>query len=240
MNNILKAGKVASLILRKLKKIITIGIKTKDIALFAENFILQNYPDYKLACKGYQSFPSFLCVSVNDEIVHGVPSDRIVKEGDVIKVDLVIEYNGWYADTAKTYIIGKTNKTTRRLVKTTYNALINAIKQTKPGNTIGDISYAIQSISESKGFSVMREYSGHGIGKDIHLPPKIPCFGNRGEGEKLKEGMILAIEPMLFMNKPDIEIDKDGWTVKSKDKGLTAHFEHTIMITKNKPIIITK
>ena len=234
-----KAGKVASIILAKLKKIIKPGITGIDINNFAEDFVRRHYPGFNLSSKGYQGFPASLCVSVNEEIIHGVPSRRIIKNGDLVKVDIVVDRQGWFADTAMTYIVGKVNPGVKELVKTTRTALYKAIQAARPGNTTGDLGYVIQGCVEKEGFSVMKEFCGHGIGKEMHMEPDIPNFGKKGEGQILKEGMAIAIEPMAFMGKSDITIADDQWTVKAKDNSLTAHFEHTVLITKNRPVIIT-
>jgi len=235
-----KAGKIASKILVKLRKIIKEGITGVDINAFAERFINRHYPESNLSSKGYNGFPASLCVSINEEIIHGIPSQRIIKQGDLVKVDLVVDYKGWFADTAMTYIVGKVGPDKRRLVEITRGALYEAIKVARPGNTTGDLGYIIQNCVEKEGFTVMEKYHGHGIGRKMHMEPAIPNFGKRGEGEILREGTAIAIETMVFMGRSDIEIADDGWTVKSKDNSLTAHFEHTVLITKNKPLIVTK
>ena len=234
-----KAGKVASRILLELQKIIKQGITGVDINNFAEDFISRYYPRFHLSSKGYNGFPASLCVSVNEEIVHGVPSQKIIKNGDLVTVDIVVDYQGWFADTATTYMIGRVSPKAKKLVETTKLALYEAIKAARPGNTVGDLGYIIQNCVEKEGLSVMKKFCGHGIGREMHMEPAIPNFGKKGEGKKLKEGMSIAIETMVFMGKSDIETTDDGWTVKSSDNSLTAHFEHTVLITKNEPLIIT-
>lgn len=234
-----KAGKVAYRILSELGSIIKEGITGIDINDFAEDLIIRYYPDFNLSSKGYNGFPASLCVSVNEEIIHGIPSKRIIKNGDLVKVDIVVDHQGWFADTAMTYMVGNVSLEAKKLVKTTRNALYKAIKAAKQGNTTGDLGHIIQNCVRKRGFSVIKEFGGHGIGKEMHMEPSIPNFGKRGEGLKLIEGMTVAIETMVFAGKSDIEIADDGWTVKSKDNSLTAHFEHTVLITKNKPVIIT-
>ncbi len=241
MNTKIKlAGRVAHNLLDEIGTIIRYGISTEDINNHAETVISGCYPECTLACKNYKGFPKSICTSINEEIIHGIPSsEKNITNWDLVKVDLVVEYQGWYADTARTFIVGKGNKLSRKLVKTTRKALYEAIKIARPGSTTGDIGYLIQQYANKAGFSVMKKYGGHGIGTKIHTNPFIPCYGTKGSGETLKEGMIITIEPMLFVGNSDIETGKDGWTVKSKDNSLTAHFEHTILITKNKPLIIT-
>ena len=234
-----KAGKVASRILLELQKIIKPGITGVDINNFAEDFISRYYPGFHLSSKGYNGFPASLCVSVNEEIVHGVPSQKIIKNGDLVTVDIVVDYQGWFADTAMTYMVGRVSPEAKKLVETTKLALYKAIKMARPGNTVGDLGYIIQNCVEKEDLSVMKKFCGHGIGREMHMEPAIPNFGKKGEGKKLKEEMSIAIETMVFMGKSDIEIADDGWTVKSKDNSLTAHFEHTVLITKHRPVIIT-
>ena len=234
-----KAGKAASNILVKLRKVIKEGITGLDINAFAEGFIDRYYSGFNLSSKGYGGFPASLCVSINEGIIHGIPSQRVIKNGDLVKVDIVVDYKGWFADTAATYIVGKISLAEKKLVLTTRKALYEAIKASKPGNTTGDLGYIVQNCIEKEGFSVMKKFCGHGIGREMHTEPAVPNFGKRGEGQILKEGMAIAIEPMSFMGKSDIEVAADGWTVKSKDNSMTAHFEHTVLITKNKPLIIT-
>ncbi|MCD4780701.1 MAG: type I methionyl aminopeptidase [Candidatus Omnitrophica bacterium] len=234
-----KAGRVASRILAELGSVIKEGITGIDINNFTEDFVSRYYPDFNLSSRGYNGFPASLCVSVNEGIIHGIPSKRIIKNGDLVKVDIVVDHQGWFADTAMTYMVGNVSLEAKKLVKTTRSALYEAIEAAKQGNTTGDLGYIIQNCVRKRGFSVIKEFGGHGIGKEMHMEPFIPNFGKRGEGSKLIEGMIVAIETMVFAGKSDIEIADDGWTVKSKDNSLTAHFEHTVLITKNKPVIIT-
>ena len=234
-----KAGKVASKILLELQKIIKQGITGVDINNFAEDFISRYYPGFHLSSKGYNGFPASLCVSVNEAIVHGIPSQRTIKNGDLVTVDIVVDYQGWFADTAMTYMVGRVSPEAKKLVETTKLALYKALKMARPGNTVGDLGYIIQNCVEKEDLSVMKKFCGHGIGREMHMEPAIPNFGKKGEGKKLKEEMSIAIETMVFMGKSDIEIADDGWTVKSKDNSLTAHFEHTVLITKHRPVIIT-
>lgn len=234
-----KPGKAAFKILSELNNIIRPGVSGNDINAFIENFILEHYPGYNLSSKGYNGFPASACISVNECIVHGIPSDCRFKNGDLVKVDIVVEYNGWYADTAATYIVGKSGADEKRLVNITREALYEGIKTAMPGNTTGDIGYAVQNYIKKEGFSVMRDYCGHGIGRQMHMKPQVPNYGRRGEGAVLKEGMAIAIEPMVLMGKPDVEVASNGWAVSSKDRLMTAHFEHTVLITKKKPVIIT-
>jgi methionyl aminopeptidase len=240
LKSLKKSGHALSLILKKLKKFIKPGITGLDINNFAEEFLKNNFPDYNLSSKGYGGFPESVCVSFNDNIIHGIPSEKEVKNGDIIKVDIVVDYKGWHADSAYSYIVGKVSKEEKKLVKITKKALDEAIKVARVGNTIGDIGYTVQNVIESQGFSVMRKYCGHGLGKAMHEPPSIPNFGIPGEGAKLEEGMIIAIEPMAFTGSHEVEVAANGWDVYAKDKSQTAHFEHTLLIRKSRPVVITK
>ncbi len=234
-----KAGKVAARALKKLEKLIKAGITTKDIEDYFDKE-LSAYPQMKSAFKGYHGYPSSVCVSVNDEVIHGIPSQkRVIQDGDLVSVDLGIEYQGLFVDTAYTYMVGKVSKSARELVKATYKSLYEGIKQAKVGATIGDIASAVQTYAESKGCSVIRKFVGHGIGKKLHLPPEVPNFGQPGQGQKLEEAMVLAIEPMVSAGNFDVDILEDGWTAKTVDGSLAAHFEHTVAITKKGPWILT-
>jgi len=235
-----KPGKAASQVLKELRTRIREGVTGNDINTFIETFIRQKYPGYRLSSKGYNSFPASSCVSINDGIVHGVPSDRVIRNGDLVKVDIVVDYRGWYADTAATYIAGEKDPEKERLVQTTREALYEAIQKAVPGRTTGDIGYVIQRYIKREGFSVMKDYCGHGIGRSMHTDPQVPNYGKPGEGVFLREGMAIAIEPMAFMGKSDVTVADDGWTVIAVDHSLTAHFEHTVLITGHGPVIITE
>jgi methionyl aminopeptidase len=235
-----EAGKVACRILQSLKKFIKPGISTKDIEVFFDNY-LKGYPEMSAAFKGFSGYPASLCVSVNEEVIHGIPSfDKLIKDGDVVSVDLGIEYKTLFVDTAYTYLVGKTSPQAKKLVKITHEALHKGIARAIPGSKIGDVGSAIQEFIEKNGFSVVRKFVGHGIGKDLHLRPEVPNFGKKGEGEIIEEGTALAIEPMVCAGSYDVEIAKDGWTALTKDGSLAAHFEHTVAITKRGPWILTK
>ncbi len=235
-----KPGRAVAGILSELNNYIREGITGMEINTFIENFLEKHYPGYNLSTKGYSGFPASTCISINECIVHGIPSERALKNGDLVTVDIVVDYMGWYADAAATYPVGEVGPEEMRLTNTTREALAKGIEEAQLGNNTGDIGYAVQSCIEKEGFSVMQKYCGHGIGREMHMKPQVPNYGRRGEGVILKEGMAIAIEPMVFMGKPDVEVAADGWAVISKDKSLTAHFEHTVLITKGKPVIITR
>jgi methionyl aminopeptidase len=239
IRDIKQAGKVAAKVLNKLDKFIQPGITGLEVNQFVEDYVA-SFPGYNLPCKGYGGFPASICLSINENIIHGIPSATKINNGDLVKVDIVVEYNGWFADTARTYIVGRAKPEAQRLVHIARESLAAAIKVCRAGNTTGDIGFAIENCAKAAGFSVMRRYCGHGIGQQMHTDPAIPNFGEPGEGEPLKEGNFIAVEPMLFAGDPDIKVAEDGWTVKSQDNSLTAHFEHTLLITKRKPVIITK
>ncbi|MFA5271870.1 MAG: type I methionyl aminopeptidase [Candidatus Omnitrophota bacterium] len=235
-----KAGKVAAYILKKLGKLIRPGITTKYIE---ENFdvYLKEHSGMSGAFRGFMGYPASLCVSINEEIIHGIPKDSVViKNGDLVSIDLGIKYKGLFVDTAHTFIAGYASKEAKHLVKATYQSLYEGIKQARVGATIGDIGFAVQTYLEKRDFSVIRKFVGHAIGRELHLYPEVPNFGVKGTGEKLSEGMAIAIEPMVSIGSYDVVVLDDGWTARTKDNSLSAHFEHTIAITKKGPVIITK
>ena len=234
-----KAGKVAATILKRLKGFIKPGISTKDIEEFFEREI-SKYPGMEAAFKGFMNYPASCCVSVNEEVIHGIPSQKLIKDGDLVSVDLGIKYQGLFVDTAYTYIVGKASRLAKRLVRATKESLKQGINQIKIGKRIGDVSSAIQEYVEKKGFLVIRRFVGHGIGKSLHLPPEVPNFGNAGQGEELLESYAIAIEPMVSSGDFSVDVLSDGWTAKTKDNSLSAHFEHTVVITKKGPWVLTK
>ena len=233
-----EAGKVAAIVLKKLEGFIRPGILTKDIEeFFVDN--LNAYPGMEPAFKGFMGYPSSCCVSLNQEIIHGIPSSKVVRDGDIISVDLGIKYKGLYVDTAYTYAVGNVSSLAKKLLDITFKSLYEGISQIKIGSKVGDIGFAVQRFVEANNFSIIRKFVGHGIGKKLHVPPEIPNFGEMGEGCELKEGYALAVEPMVAVGSFDVTILDDGWTVKTKDDSLSAHFEHTIALTKNGPWILT-
>ena len=195
---------------------------------------------YDPGIKGVPPYPASTCISINDEVIHGVPSkNRIIKEGDIVSVDLVALKNGYNGDAARTYMVGKVSKEAQRLVEVTKQAFFEGIKYAKKGNRIGDVSHAIGEYVKSQGYSVVREFQGHGIGKYMHEDPGIPNYGKAGKGIRLEPGMTLAIEPMVIQGKPDIWELEDGWTIVTQDGSLSAHYENTILITENEPEVLT-
>ena len=220
------------------------GISTKTLDEIAEKYILsqkaipaqKNYPSYY---KDVPAFPATLCISINDILIHGIPSDKIIiKDGDIVSVDLVVLKNGYHGDCARTYMVGNVSSEAKKLVETTKKAFFEGIKCAKKGYRLGDVSSAIGNYIESNGFSVVKEFQGHGIGKQMHEDPGVPNFGKPGKGIRLMPGMTLAIEPMVVAgNEGVIELD-DGWTIASEDGTLTSHYENTVLITENDPQIL--
>lgn len=217
-------------VLESLNELITPGASPKDLDLFAENYIKNN--GGTPAFKGYMGFPSTLCISVNEEVVHGIPSERLLKNGDIVSIDCGVLKNGFYGDSARTYAVGKISKELNNLLDVTKKSLSLGIKSAKTGGRLSDIGYAIQKYVENNGFSVVRDLVGHGIGENLHEEPQIPNYGEKGEGIILKEGMCFAIEPMVNMGENEILTKKDGWTIYTKDMKPSAHFEHTIVVRK--------
>jgi methionyl aminopeptidase len=189
---------------------------------------------------GYHGYPAALCISVNDEVVHGIPSPRrVLREGDLVGLDFGVVKDGFYGDAARTVAVGAASEAAARLVETTRDALAAAIAAARPGNRVGDIGAAVQALVEGRGFSVVRDFVGHGIGRRLHEPPQVPNFGRPGTGEPLRPGMVLALEPMVNAGRPEVEVLDDGWTAVTADGSLSAHFEHTVAVTENGPEILT-
>lgn len=237
LKKIRQAGQILKEITCSLKKRIKPGIKTRELdeiaeRLFAEKRVIS-------AFKGYKGYPANICVSVNEEIVHGIPSDYIVCEGDIVGLDLGLNLDGFYADMAITVPVGRIDKSSKKLIDVTQKALSLGIKKARVGNYLSDISWAIQEFVERNGFSVVRDFVGHGIGKSLHEEPEVPNFGKPGFGPVLKEGMVLAIEPMINLGTYETKVLDNGWTVVTKDGKCSAHFEHTVAITKRGPWILT-
>lgn len=233
-----EAGKILGRIIDKLKKIVRQNLTTKDIDEAAQE--LMDEEGVASAFKDYRGFPRYICTSINDEIVHGIPSDRVVlKEGVIISIDIGIIYKGYFSDAAFTLAIGKVDSLEKKLIEVAKNALYLGIKQAKVDNHLSDISYSIQSYVEGNGFSVVREFVGHGIGKEMHEEPPVPNFGQPHCGPLLKNGMVLAIEPMVNMGGWEAQITDNGWTAVTRDGLPSAHFEHTVAITDKGPEVLT-
>jgi len=233
-----EGGKILSALVEELKCSLTSGKTTKEIDETAEGLMeqFQVIP----AFKGYRGFPGCVCMSINEEVVHGIPSDRVLKEGDIVSLDVGIIHNDYYSDTAVTVSIGNISREIRRLLNVTQESLFKGIEQACENNHLTDISHAIQKHVETAGFSVVREFVGHGIGKKLHEDPEIPNFGPPHNGPLLKKGMVFAIEPMVNMGDWPTKILEDHWTVVTQDGKPSAHFEHCVAITKGGPQILTK
>lgn len=232
-----EAGRIVALALEKMKEVLQPGMTTADLDRIAEEIIKGN--GARPLFKGYGGFPANICTSVNEEVVHGIPSLRLLKSGDIISIDIGAEKNGYCGDAAVTLAVGDVDPEALRLLEVTKTCLEKGIEQAKEGNRLSDISHAVQVHAESNGFSVVREYVGHGIGREMHEDPKVPNYGAPGRGPRLSEGMVLAIEPMINMGTHQVEVLQDGWTVVTRDRKLSAHFEHTVAITANGPEILT-
>lgn len=237
------AGVKTARVMNKIKEMVKPYITTQELDKTAEKFFKSE--GLKPSFKNYEvsglKFPASICVSINDEIVHGIPTEkRFLAEGDIVSIDIGAEYQGIYTDMAVTVPVGKISKEAKKLLKVIEESLYLGIKQAKAGNHIGDIGNVIEDKAKKAGLGVVREYVGHGIGRKPHLRPQIPNFGEKGSLEEIKEGMALAIEPMLTLGSGWTKLHHDGWTVKTEDASLAAHFEHTVIIEDGKPVIITK
>lgn len=235
---LLKAsGAIAGKIINKLRESIKPGMRTIEIDSLAEELVLKEKANP--AFKGYRGFPASVCISVNEEIVHGIPGEKVLKEGDIVSIDLGVEYQGYFSDVAVTVPLGKVDAKTKKLVEVAKAALSEGIKQAQVEGRLSDISYAIQNYVERNGFSVVRQFVGHGIGSQLHEEPEIANFGSAGRGPVLRSGMVFAIEPMVNMGGWEAEILENGWTAVTKDRQPSAHFEHTIAVTEKGPKILT-
>lgn len=232
-----EAGHIVYLTHQYLRPYIKAGIKTKELDSLAEKFIRSKgaTPSFK----GYEGFPSTLCISINDEVVHGFPGERVLQDGDIISIDIGACYKGYHGDSAWTYTVGEVSDDAKYLLEHTEKALYEGIKQAKVGNRIGDIGYAIEKYAKEHNLGVVKELVGHGVGTSVHEAPDVPNYGTKGTGPKIRDGMVIAIEPMLTLGSPDIYVEDNDWTVVTIDSSLSAHFEHTIAITNEGVIILT-
>ncbi len=240
-----EACKVVALTYQELEKRIKLGMTTWELDQIAEKTMrslgaIPAEKGYNIGIKGVPPYPATLCVSINDEVIHGIPSkNKVIREGDIVSIDTVALKNGFNGDAARTFIVGKTSKEAERLVQVTKQAFFEGIKFAKPGYRIGDVSHRIGEYVRSQGYSVVREFQGHGIGREMHEDPGIPNYGKAGRGIRLESGMTLAIEPMVIQGKPNILQLDDGWTIITEDGSLAAHYENTILITEKEPEILT-
>ena len=233
-----EAGRIVALAHQEVKKHIKPGVTTLELDRIIEKVIRDN--DATPSFKGYGGFPGSACTSVNEQVVHGIPSRKVkLKDGDMISVDIGANYKGYHGDSAWSYEVGQVTKEVSKLMEVTKESLFEGLKYAKAGNRLTDISHAIQSYAESFGYSVVREFVGHGLGKQLHEDPQIPNYGLPGKGPILKKGMTLAIEPMINMGRKEVKVLKDNWTAVTIDKLPSAHYEHSILITEDEPIILT-
>lgn len=233
----LEAGRIVALTLKELEKAIRPGVTTAELDSLAEGFIRRH--GAKPAFKGLYGFPASICTSINEQVVHGIPGRRKLKEGEIISIDVGAEVNGFFGDGAATFPVGKISQEAARLLRVTQESLYKGIEKAVVGNRLSDISHAVQTHVESHGYSVVRDFVGHGIGAKMHEDPQIPNFGPPGRGPRLEEGMTLAIEPMVNQGTHEVRILQDNWTVVTKDGKLSAHFEHTVVVRDGAAEILT-
>lgn len=237
-----RANVVVAEVLHELKQKVAPGVTTLELDALAEDLTLRKHaiPAFKGYSVAGRVFPRCLCVSVNEEIVHGIPSSRALREGDIVGLDYGVIYEGFYGDAAVTVGVGKVSDEARHLMQVTEQALYKGIEQLYAGKRLGDLGFAVQQAAEVAGYSVVRAFVGHGIGKKLHEEPPVPNYGEPDRGLRLKEGMVLAIEPMVNAGGYEVEIKEDGWTAVTKDGSLAAHFEHSVAVTKDGPFILSK
>ncbi|MBC7360869.1 MAG: type I methionyl aminopeptidase [Candidatus Aminicenantes bacterium] len=232
-----KSSQIVAKVLSELKELVKPGVETRELDIYAENRAreLGAVP----AFKGYRGYPASLCVSINEEIVHGIPSSRKLKEGDIVSLDFGVVYQGYYGDAAITLPVGQVSDLARKLIEVAERSFYRGLEQMKEGNRLSDISAAIQAEVEKAGFSVIRAFVGHGIGRSLHEEPQVPNFGLPGHGPRIKPGLTLAIEPMIAAGHWEVEVLDDGWTAVTQDRSLAAHYEHTVALTDNGVEILT-
>ena len=232
-----KAGMLVSEMHKFIKPYVKEGITTKELDKLCEDFITCR--DAVCSCKGYQGYPATLCTSVNEVVVHGIPNNRKLKNGDIISIDVVIGYKGYQGDAAWTYAVGEVDDDKKYLMEHTEKALYEGLKMVKPGNRVGDIGYAIEQYAKEHKLGVVKELCGHGVGTSVHEDPEVPNYGTKNTGARLKEGMVIAVEPMLTLGSPKIFIHDNDWTIDTKDGRPSAHFEHTVVVTADGYRILT-
>jgi methionyl aminopeptidase len=232
-----ESGRITAQTLELLASAVAPGITTAELDKLAEDFIRKS--GARPAFKGYRDFPSTVCISVNNEVVHGIPGSRKLKEGDIVGLDMGVIWKGWYSDSARTVAVGKVSEAAQKLMDVTKTSLFKGIEQCVAGNHLYDIGHAVQTYVESFGYSVVRDLVGHGIGRNLHEEPQVPNHGTAGHGPKLRPGLVIAIEPMVNAGTYKVNLKPDNWTIVTEDGALSAHFEHTIAITNNGPRILT-
>ncbi|MCD7741589.1 MAG: type I methionyl aminopeptidase [Ruminococcus sp.] len=233
-----KAGIITGGALVAAGKAIRAGMTTKELDTIVRKYITSH--GAKPSFLGYGGFKGSACISINDVVIHGIPGPQVIKEGDIVSVDVGAYIDGYHGDSCKTFAVGEISDEAKALLKSTEESLYLAIDMVKPGVRLGDLGAAIQKYNEDNGYGVVREFVGHGVGRDLHEDPEVPNFGKPGHGVRLREGMVIAIEPMITQGSPAVKVMKDGWTTKTVDGKLSAHFEHTIAVTKTGCIILTK
>jgi methionyl aminopeptidase len=233
------AGKILAEIHDLLEENIVPGISTYDLDRMAEEWIRKR--NAKPAFKGYSGFPGSLCTSVNHQVVHGIPSKKVIlEEGDIISIDSGVVFDGYYSDAARTHFVGSVSEAAQNLCRVTEQSLWLAIEQCQPGNRLGDVGWAVEQLALSKGYGVVREYVGHGIGKHLHEKPDVPNYGPANSRMTLPKGLVIAIEPMINLGTEMVDVLEDNWTVVTRDRSLSAHYEHTIAITEDGPMVLTE
>ena len=232
-----KAGYITAGALDAAGSAIHAGMTTRELDRVVEKYITSH--GAKPGFKGYGGFPAAACISVNDVVIHGIPGNYVIKEGDIVSVDTGAYINGYHGDSARTFAVGKISDEAEKLLKSTQESLMIAVSMAAPGVRVGDLGAAIQKHNEDNGFGVVREFVGHGLGRDLHEDPEVPNFGKEGHGVRLREGMVICIEPMITAGDPAVRVLDDGWTVKTVDHSLAAHFEHAIAITKDGCMILS-
>ncbi len=233
------SGSLTADALKLMEEMIRPGISTMDLDRAAYEFITKHgaVPSFK----GYGGFPGSICASVNDVVIHGIPSEKtVLKEGDIISVDLGVQKNGWHGDAARTFPVGKVSEEARKLIEVTEGSFFEGLKKVTAGSKLTDVSHAIESFTDRYGYSQVRDFVGHGVGKSLHEMPNVPNYGAPGRGPRLMEGMVIAIEPMVNMGGYEVYVLPDGWTVKTRDGSLSAHYENTVAVTENGPELLTR
>jgi len=238
-----ESGRIVALALAEMEKAIKPGITTRELDKIATDVLKQNgaIPSFKgqEGFEGSKPYPATICASVNNQVIHGIPGDYALKEGDIISIDMGALKNGYHGDAARTFGVGKISEEAQKLIEVTKQSFFEGMKFAKHGNRVSDISHAVQTYAESNGCSVVREFVGHGVGAELHEDPQVPNYGKPGRGPRLTKGMVIAVEPMINQGGYDIEILKDGWTVVTKDGSLSAHYENTVLITDGEPEFLT-
>lgn len=233
-----ESGRIVALVHQKIKEAIKPGITTRELDAIAEGIIVEN--GAKPSFKGYNGFPNSICASVNDEVIHGIPNDRPLEEGDIISIDVGALKNGYHADAAKTHPVGNVSADVLTLIEATRQSFFEGLKFCREGYRLSDVSHAIQTYAESLGYGVVREFVGHGVGTELHEDPPIPNYGTPGRGPRLARGMVLAIEPMINLGTHKVAMLDDDWTVVTQDGKQSAHYEHTVLITEDEPVLLTQ